>query len=59
MLFLLFQVTAKKSMSCISKMSDEAQSSIFDSCDIIKMREMKGEVGKKIPKKEIDNPSFL
>ena len=29
-----------------------------DSCDVIKMREMGGEVGKK-PKKEMDNPSFV
>ena len=28
-------------------------------CDVIKMREMRGEVGKKIPKKYMDNPSFL
>ena len=28
-------------------------------CDVIKMREMKGEVGKKISKKEMDNFSFL
>ena len=27
--------------------------------DVIKMIEMRGEVGKKTPKKEIDNPSFL
>ena len=26
--------------------------------DVIKMREMRKEVGKKIPKKEMDNPSF-
>ena len=29
------------------------------SCDIIKMREMRGEVEKKTPKKEMDNPSLL
>ena len=28
-------------------------------CDVIKMREMRGEVKKKTPKKEIDNPSFV
>ena len=28
-------------------------------CDVIKMREMRGEVDKKTPKKEMDNPSFL
>ena len=28
-------------------------------CDVIKMREMRGEVEKKTPKKEIDNYSFL
>ena len=28
-------------------------------CDVIKIREMKGEVGKKTPKKEMDNPSFF
>ena len=28
-------------------------------CDVIKMREMRGEVGKKPPKKEMDNHSFL
>ena len=28
-------------------------------CDVIKMREMRGEVGKKPLKKEMDNPSFL
>ena len=27
--------------------------------DVIKMREMKGEVGKKTPKTKMDNPSFL
>ena len=27
--------------------------------DVIKMREMKGEVEKETPKKEMDNPSFL
>ena len=27
--------------------------------DVIKMREMRGEVGKKTPKNEMDNPSFL
>ena len=26
-----------------------------DPCDVIKMREMRGEVGKKPPKKEMDN----
>ena len=31
---------------------DQAQS------DVIKMREMRGEMGKKTPKKEMDNPSF-
>ena len=30
-----------------------------DPCDVIKIREMRGEVGKKTPKKEIDNPSFF
>ena len=29
-----------------------------DPCDAMKMREMRGEVGKKTPKKEMDNPSF-
>ena len=28
-------------------------------CNVIKMREMRGEVGKKNLKKEMDNPSFL
>ena len=28
------------------------------SCDVIKKREVKGEVGKKTQKKEMDNPSF-
>ena len=28
-------------------------------CDVIKMREMSGEVGKKPPKKEMNNHSFL
>ena len=28
-------------------------------CDVIKMNEMRGEVGKKTPKKEMDNPTFL
>ena len=28
-------------------------------CDVIKMREMRGEVEKKIPKKKMVNPSFL
>ena len=28
-------------------------------CDVIKIREIRGEVGKKTSKKEIDNPSFL
>ena len=28
-------------------------------CDVIQMREMRGEEGKKTPKKEMDNPSFL
>ena len=28
-------------------------------CDIIKIREMRGEVRKNAPKKEMDNPSFL
>ncbi len=28
-------------------------------CDVIKMREVRREVGKKTPKKEVDNPSFL
>ena len=28
-------------------------------CDVIKIREMRGEVGKKTPKKEMENPSFL
>ena len=28
-------------------------------CDVIKMREMKGEVEKKTHKKEMDKPSFL
>ena len=28
-------------------------------CDVIKMRKMKGEVGKKPPKKEMVNHSFL
>ena len=28
-------------------------------CDVIKMREMRREVRKKTPKKEIDNSSFL
>ena len=27
--------------------------------DVLKMREMRGELGKKTPKKEMDNPSFL
>ena len=27
--------------------------------DVIKMSEMRGEVGKKAPKKEMDNPTFL
>ena len=31
----------------------------FDSCDVIKMREMRGEVGKKTPEKEMENPLFL
>ena len=31
----------------------------FDSCDVIKMRDMRGEVGKKTHKKEMDNPLFL
>ena len=30
-----------------------------DPCDVIKMKEIRGEVGKKTPKKEMDNPSFL
>ena len=30
-----------------------------ESCDVMKIREMKGEVGKKPPKKEMNNPSFL
>ena len=29
-----------------------------DPCDVIKMREMRGEVGKKTLKKEMDNPLF-
>ena len=28
-------------------------------CDVIKMREMIGELGKKTPKKEMDSPLFL
>ena len=28
-------------------------------CDVIKMREIRGEVGKKTSKKEMDNPLFL
>ena len=28
-------------------------------CDVIKMMEMRGKVGKKTPKKEMDNPLFL
>ena len=28
-------------------------------CDVIEMREMRGEVGKKTHKKEMDNPLFL
>ena len=28
-------------------------------CDVIKMKEMRGELGMKTPKIEIDNPSFL
>ena len=28
-------------------------------CDVIKMWEMRGGVGKKTPKIEMDNPSFL
>ena len=28
-------------------------------CDIIKMREIRGEEGKETPKKEMDNPLFL
>ena len=28
-------------------------------CDVIKMREMRGEVGQKPAKKEMDNHSFL
>ena len=31
----------------------------FDSIDVIKMREMRGEVGKITSKKGMDNPSFL
>ena len=31
----------------------------FDSCDVIKMRKMIGEVGKKTPKNEMEKPSFL
>ena len=30
-----------------------------DPCDVIKMTEMRGEVGKKPPKKEMENPLFL
>ena len=29
-----------------------------DQCDVIKMREMRGEVRTKTPKKVMDNPSF-
>ena len=28
-------------------------------CDVIKMREVRGEVGKRTPKKEMNNPSFV
>ena len=28
-------------------------------CNVIEMREMRGEVGKKTHKKDMDNPSFL
>ena len=28
-------------------------------CDVIKMREIRGEVGKETPKKDMDNPLFL
>ena len=30
-----------------------------DTCDVIKMRKMRGEVGKKTSKKEMENPSYL
>ncbi len=30
----------------------------FDSCDVIQMRKMRGEVGLKIPKIDMENPSF-
>ena len=38
------------------KFDSEAQ---YVSCDVIKMREMRGKVGKKTPVKEMDNPLFL
>ena len=35
-----------------------SKSLINQTCDVIKMREMRGEIGKKTPKKEMDSPSF-
>ena len=37
----------------------EGQSNSKLSCDVIKIRKMRGEVGKKTSKKEMDNPSCL
>ena len=43
----------------ISKVSNFTKCLKNQPCYIIKMREMRGEVGKNTPNKEIDNPSFL
>ena len=40
-------------------LKSDAASNIVTGQSVIKMREMRGEVGKKTPKKMMDNPSFL
>ena len=49
----------KRSLQYGSKFGRSPICPTFDSCDVIKMRKMRGELEKETPKKEIDNPSFL
>ena len=48
-IFLYLHTKSRQSPNCVKN----------DPCHVIKMWELRGVVGKKTPKKEIDNPTFL
>ena len=50
----IWQISASK-----YNISSETKCLKNQPCNVIKMGEMRGEVGKKTPKEEMDNPSFL